>query len=354
MRLTTVFCLPVLIIAAKHSKRLGAQLVAEGACSFPIDVVYTWISQPSATEYQQIKKDCGGSLNGGMQRFRNLGNFRTSLRMLDQNMPWVRRIFVVTPNGTAPAWLNLQNPRIQVLNQNDLFPRKTDLPVQNSQQVEAHLQRIPGIAEHFIYFNDDMFAASPLQPDFFFSSDGKPIFRTKSHVPQPQADWRNLTEPGNLIGEHMPYPLTISMVSQMQEIWPDTFARISSAHCRGDIPTTMGPGWLYQWFGVQSNSSVVSRTGHFAWLNNLNVHQASAWYEEQLSNRPDLLCINDDFERENMERFEHQMTELRTFMNDLSGGKPSQFEIGAAVRMEMWWSLETILILAFVRATADA
>eukprot|EP00930_Biecheleria_cincta_P013439 TRINITY_DN11973_c0_g3_i1.p1 TRINITY_DN11973_c0_g3~~TRINITY_DN11973_c0_g3_i1.p1 ORF type:complete len:147 (-),score=18.50 TRINITY_DN11973_c0_g3_i1:100-540(-) len=115
----------------------------------------------------------------------------------------------------------------------------------------------------------------------------------------------------------------------MQQIWPDTFARISSAHCRGDIPVWMGPGWLYQWFGVQSGSSVVSRTGRFAWLRGLNAHLASAWYKQQLLNRPDLLCINDDFERHDVHKFEHQMAELRTFMDELSGGKTSQFEIGA-------------------------
>merc|ERR1712194_235416 len=140
-----------------------------------------------------------------------------------------------------------------------------------------------------------MMAGKPLQPSFFFSGYGKPILRTKQDL-QHSANWHFLSQPGSEMGEHMPYPLTISMINQMQAMWPTTFARISSAHCRGDIPGTQGPAWLYQWFGFQSGSSELSRTGRFAWLNNENVHMASMWYQQQLHTRPDLLCINDDFE----------------------------------------------------------
>lgn len=329
MRVALLFCLPALITGSKVNNiipiGIGKEVIKTNI--FPIDVVYTWVSQPSKTEYQQILKDCGGKLDGGMQRLRNMGTFRTSLRMLEQNMPWVRKVFVVTPNGDAPTWLNRQNPSIKVVDQNDLFPQKSDLPVHNSQQVEVHLHRIHGLAEHFIYFNDDMFAGKPLQRNFFFSSDGKPIFRTKGNPPK-EKSWRSRSEPGNLMGEHMPYPLTISMVSEMQQIWPRTFARISSAHCRGDLPVHLGPGWLYQWFGVQSASTEVSRTGQFSWLRDTNVHMASAWYKQQLHNRPDLVCINDNFERRDMRIFKHQMTELRAFMNKFSAGKASRFERG--------------------------
>eukprot|EP00440_Ansanella_granifera_P045233 gb/GFBE01049016.1/.p1 GENE.gb/GFBE01049016.1/~~gb/GFBE01049016.1/.p1 ORF type:complete len:343 (+),score=49.69 gb/GFBE01049016.1/:1-1029(+) len=296
------------------------------ATAFPIDVVYTWISQPSEAEYRKVVDDCGGHLQGGMQRMRNLGTLRTSLRMLEQNMPWVRKVFLVSPNGDAPTWLNRENPKITVVDQKDLFPDKNDLPIHNSQQVEVHLHRIPDLAEHFIYFNDDMFAGSPLQPDFFFNGDGKPIFRTTDNVPH-QENWRSLPKPGSAMGEHMPYSLTISMVNEMQDIWPSTFADISAAHCRGDIPVTQGPGWLYQWFGVQSGFTEVSRTGHFAWLCDQNLPTASTWYQKQLDSRPDLLCINDDFELWNKETFEHQMTELRAFLKKLSGGKASEFEL---------------------------
>jgi len=87
-----------------------------GISSFPIDVVYTWVPQPAtASEYQEVLKDCGTRLEGGLQRLRNLGTFRTSLRMIEQNMPWVRHIFVVSPNAAAPTWLNRQHPKITVV-----------------------------------------------------------------------------------------------------------------------------------------------------------------------------------------------------------------------------------------------
>lgn len=328
-KLALILYLPVLVLSNKVTKKQN--IASDGAAigqtvmAYPIDVVYTWLQQPSEAEFRKLESYCG-NIPGGMQRFRNMGTFRLSLRMLEKNMPWVRKIFIVTPDGTAPAWLDRSRPEIEVVDEKTLFSRKTDLPVHNSQQVETHLHTIPGLAERFIYFNDDMFASRPLQPSFFFTNAGKPIFRTKGHVAR-QPNWRSLLSPGSLMGEHTAYPLTISMVRDMQQKWPSTFQKISAAHCRGDISVGMGPGWLYQWFGVQSGSMEVSHDGHFGWLRDTNVGQATAWYQQQLSSRPDVICINDDFEQYNPTVFEGQMKELHAFMKEISGGHASKFEL---------------------------
>jgi len=46
------------------------------------------------------------------------------------------------------------------------------LPTFNSHVIEAHLHKIDGLAEHFIYFNDDVFVARPLPVGHFFKSNG--------------------------------------------------------------------------------------------------------------------------------------------------------------------------------------
>ena len=43
-------------------------------------------------------------------------------------------------------------------------PTRRVLPTHNSHAVESQLHHIPGIAEHFLYSNDDMFFGRPLQP----------------------------------------------------------------------------------------------------------------------------------------------------------------------------------------------
>ena len=51
------------------------------------------------------------------------------------------------------------------------------LPCFNSAVIEHFLYRIPGLAEHFIYANDDMFINKPVTPETFFGKDGLPIVR---------------------------------------------------------------------------------------------------------------------------------------------------------------------------------
>lgn len=41
------------------------------------------------------------------------------------------------------------------------------LPTFNSHAIEINIHKIEGLAEHFVYFNDDTFINSPLEPEFF-------------------------------------------------------------------------------------------------------------------------------------------------------------------------------------------
>lgn len=37
------------------------------------------------------------------------------------------------------------------------------------------MYRVPGLSEHFLYFNDDCFVLNPIEKDYFFTKDGTPI-----------------------------------------------------------------------------------------------------------------------------------------------------------------------------------
>ena len=45
-----------------------------------------------------------------------------------------------------------------------------NLPVFNSRAIEINLHRIPGLAEQFVYFNDDMFITKPVTKEDFFKN----------------------------------------------------------------------------------------------------------------------------------------------------------------------------------------
>ena len=88
----------------------------------------------------------------------------------------MRHIFLVT-NGQVPNWLDTDHPKLTIMTHAQLFPNKTHLPTFSSPAIESHLHRIPGISEHFIYFNDDVMLGGPSHPeDFKSASDGTKVY----------------------------------------------------------------------------------------------------------------------------------------------------------------------------------
>ena len=112
----------------------------------------------------------------GSNRYRDNGELQYSMRSIEKYAPWVRRIYLVT-SGQVPAWLDLSNPRVQVVTHAEIFPNPAHLPVFSSPAIEVHLHRIPGLAPRFIYFNDDVMLGADVWPDDFGTrSQGQRVF----------------------------------------------------------------------------------------------------------------------------------------------------------------------------------
>jgi hypothetical protein len=287
-----------------------------------VDVVYTWVAQPTEDEYNAILKTCG-HVTGGMQRFRNLGTLRFSLRMLELNIPWVRNVYLVT-NGVIPSWINTSSPKLKLIQHLDIWPvdfAGRDLPVFNSQAIEVHLHRIPGLSERFLYFNDDMFVGHPLERSFFFAGDGRPLMHVEE---KKQAGVCSALIPGFTWGVHMAYAQTVSLIREIQARWPGHFSDISAARCRGDIPVEHSPFFHYQWYALQSNQGIGHAGGNFAWLS--CGKRLEEWCQKQLLNPPDMGCINDGFELTDARNFEREQRTLLAFMKNMSHDKASTFE----------------------------
>ena len=103
------------------------------------------------------------------------------VRSIANNAPWVRRIWIVTDNQT-PEIMQLPPEiaaKISIIDHSEIFAGYEDaLPTFNSLSIETMLWRIPGLAEHFLYFNDDVFLTAPVTPSDFFAADG-PVLRGK-------------------------------------------------------------------------------------------------------------------------------------------------------------------------------
>jgi hypothetical protein len=146
---------------------------------FPIDVVYTWVDG-SDPDWQARKSRALGDnswLTGvnvqaaNNSRFQSRDELRYSLRSLHCFAPWVRRVFIVT-DDQVPAWLDTAHPGVTVVDHREVFGDTGRLPTFNSQAIESRLHRIPGLSEHFLYLNDDVFFGHPVTPDLFFTPGG--------------------------------------------------------------------------------------------------------------------------------------------------------------------------------------
>lgn len=106
-------------------------------------------------------------------RFRSWDTLQYIFRGIEEYMPWVRKVHLVT-NGQTPGWLKKEHPKLNLVRHDDYIPKEY-LPTFNSHVIELNLHRIPDLSEYFIYFNDDTFIIRPMKETDFFSADNLPV-----------------------------------------------------------------------------------------------------------------------------------------------------------------------------------
>lgn len=99
-------------------------------------------------------------------RYRDWDNLRYWFRGVEKFAPWVNKIHFITC-GQVPAWLNLNAPKLHFVKHSDYIPQQY-LPTFSSIPIELNMHRIEGLAERFVYFNDDFFLINTIQPKRFF------------------------------------------------------------------------------------------------------------------------------------------------------------------------------------------
>lgn len=138
-----------------------------------IDFVILWVDgndlawQAEKSKYQPQKE----SENNSVNRYRDWGLLPYWFRAVEKFAPWVRKIHFVTW-GHLPDFLNLNAPKLHIVRHDEFIPEEY-LPTFSSHVIEMNIHRIPDLAEHFVYFNDDTFLLRSFQPEDFFR-DGLP------------------------------------------------------------------------------------------------------------------------------------------------------------------------------------
>jgi hypothetical protein len=156
---------------------------AEPPVRFPVDAVYTWVDG-SDPAWRARKEAAWAATHPGEHsplaandsRFASREELRYSLRSLEMYAGWVRQVFLVT-DQQVPGWLVAEHPQITVVDHREIFPAGgAGLPTFNSHAIEARLHHITGLADHYLYLNDDVFFGRPVAPELFFRADGSSRF----------------------------------------------------------------------------------------------------------------------------------------------------------------------------------
>ena len=234
--------------------------------TFPIDAVYTWVdgTDPGWLERKRaaLEQNLGHPMPEAAAddlRFVGHDELRHSLRSLELYAPWIRHVYLVT-DGQRPDWLREDSEWITVVDHRDIAPSGTVLPTFNSQAIEANIHRIDGLSEHFLYFNDDMFLSSPVQPELFFHANGlASMYLSRAQVapgdpvegePAPDAAGKNARRlvqevSGRRLSRklfHAPYALRRSVSYEIEERWPEIVQRTRDSQFRRLEDVTLAGG----------------------------------------------------------------------------------------------------------------
>lgn len=133
-----------------------------------IDIVVLWVDGADPEWQREKAKYQGKTVNdsNSVNRFRDWGLMPYWFRAIEKFTPWVRTVHFVTC-GHVPEWLNLSCPKLHHVRHSDYIPAEY-LPTFSANAIEMNIHRIPGLSEHFVFFNDDMFVTRPMPEEAFF------------------------------------------------------------------------------------------------------------------------------------------------------------------------------------------
>lgn len=246
------------------------------AVTFDIDAVYTWVdgSDPAwLSKRRDRRSDARGTMHreaDSEARYRSRDELRYSLRSLEYHAPWVRQVFLVTA-GQVPSWISEEHPGLEIVDHRDLFVRPADLPTFNSHAIESQLHHIDGLADHFLYVNDDVFFGRPVSPDRFFTPGGLPlVFKSPTLVgfpageapPHVRAALNNRAllrrDFGRTITNsllHVAHPMRRSLLVELEERYSAEFAHTSGHPFRHDEDLSVASS-LMQHYGLLTGQAV--------------------------------------------------------------------------------------------------
>ncbi len=307
---------------------------------FDIDLVYLWVDGDDPKWLEKKERFTGKltdySEGNNKGRYVNNDELKYSLRSVEKYIPWVRRIYIVT-DDQFPDWLRRDHPKIRIVDHTEILPEEA-LPCFNSSVIEYFLYKIPGLAEHFLFANDDMFFNKALSLDYFFDKGGIPFVRLKKkifgkwHYPLKRLFRKNL-------GQY------ISMVVEGASLVEQKFGKYYSGIPHHNVDAYVKSDYrdaVEHVFGEQVKKSLSSRTrmygdqhrsafsyyalavgkGHMKYVGNKESNRLLVYrrnFRDRLDRyHPDLFCLNDNQRTKDKDR-----EKIKPFLEELFPWKSS-------------------------------
>jgi hypothetical protein len=280
--------------------------------TFDIDLVVSWVDggdpEFRARRAAQMSGHVVGEGDDADARIRQIDELKYALRSVNMFAPWIRRIFIAT-DSTPPAWL-AEHPKITIVPAIEHFSDPAALPTYNSHAVESRLHHIPGLSEHFLYSNDDMFFGRPLRAGMFFSPGGISKFiEAKTRIGLGRNDsgrsgFENAARVnrqllverfGQLITRHLEHtavPLRKSILIEMEREFPEEFARTQASAFRSstDISVTNS---FYHYYALLTGRAVQQEKARVRYVNTTTRAGLDVLPELRKSRRYHFFCLND-------------------------------------------------------------
>ncbi len=279
---------------------------------FEIDMVFSWVDG-SSDEFvreraKRMQSYVVGEGDDSEARYRQIDELKYALRSVHLFAPWVRRIFIAT-DSPAPHWL-AKHPKVTIVRSEEMFADPSVLPTHNSHAVECQLHRIEGLAEHFLYSNDDMFFGRPVSPSLFFSPGGITKFVEAStriglgDTHPGRSGFENAARVNRALLrerfgkvttrhlEHCAAPLRKSVMAELEAAFPEEFRRTAASRFRSatDISVTNS---LYHYYGLLTGKAVVQTDAKVKYIET-TLRKALPGMKRLLKRRDqDMFCLND-------------------------------------------------------------
>ena len=148
-----------------------------------IDYVFSYIDY-TQEEVRKLYKDVTGEDFTGYAN-RTYIDAGLLVRLIRKNMPFVRNVYVICkdvqklPDSLENVILE-SNGRVVRVNESEILPMW--FHTFSSACIEMFIWRIKGLADRFIYGNDDMIPLKPMKESDFFINGKPTIFATKKAV----------------------------------------------------------------------------------------------------------------------------------------------------------------------------